>query len=92
MKQVQLIGLTPEQFQSSILEGVKTQLDELKKSFQPKTPDEYLGRAEVAKMLRVDISTIHNWTVSKILTSYGIGRRVYYKRTEIKDAIIKLNK
>tara|TARA_R110002124_G_scaffold17532_3_gene73477 strand:- start:360641 stop:360919 length:279 start_codon:yes stop_codon:yes gene_type:complete len=92
MKQVQLIGLTPEQLQSSILEGIKSQLEELKKNFEPKTPDEYLARAEVARMLKVDISTVHNWTVSKILTSYGIGRRVYYKRAEVENAIIQLEK
>jgi uncharacterized protein YhbP (UPF0306 family) len=89
---VQFISVTPEQLQNAIIEGVKTQLQDLKEHFEPKTPNEYLERAEVARMLNVNISTIHNWTVKGILTSFGIGRRVYYKRTEVEKAIVKLNK
>jgi len=92
MKQVTLIGITPEELQSSILEGVKTQLQDFKKNFEPKTPVEYLGRSEVAKMLKVNITTIHNYTTKNILTSYQIGRRVLYKRSEVESAIIQLKK
>ncbi|RMA56643.1 helix-turn-helix domain-containing protein [Ulvibacter antarcticus] len=92
MKQVQFISITPEQLQTAIIEGVKTQLDDLKKNFQPKEPKEYLERAEVAKMLNVDLSTVHNWTVKGILISYGIGRRVYYLRTDVENAIVELKK
>ncbi len=52
---------------------------------------EYLTRQEAAELLRVDLSTIHNWTKRNILTSYGIGGRVYYKKEEIDRAFIKLN-
>ncbi len=89
---IQFIQTTPEQLQEAIIEGVKSQLDELKKNFEPKTPTEYLSRQEVAQMLKVDISTVHNWTVKGILQSFGIGRRIYYKRVELEEAIIKLNK
>lgn len=92
MKQVQLISVTPEQLQDAIIQGVKSHLDELKNNFQPKTPTEFLGRSEVAEMLKVDISTVHNWTVRNILTSYQIGRRVLYKRKEVEKAIVELKK
>ena len=92
MPTIQFIQTTPLQLQEAIIEGVKSQLDELKKNFEPKTPTEYLSRQEVAQMLKVDISTVHNWTIRKILQSYGIGRRIYYKRVELEEAIIKLNK
>ncbi len=92
MQTIQFISVTPEQLQKAIIEGVKTQLDDLKKNFQPKEPKEYLERAEVAKMLNVDVSTVHNWTVKRILTSYGIGRRVYYLRSEVENAIVELKK
>ena len=87
---IQLIQVTPEEFQDAIIEGVKNQLEDLKKNFQPKEPTKYLTRKEVAEMLSVDLSTVHNYTKRKILQSYQIGGRVYYKRSEVEQAIVKL--
>lgn len=91
MKQVQLIQVTPEQLQKAIIQGVEEQLNELKDSFQPKEPTEYLTRNQVRDLLQVDICTVHNWTKKGKLKSYGIGNRVYYKRVEIEEAIKPLN-
>ena len=91
MQQIQFIQVTPEQLQNAIIEGVKTQLQDLKKHFQPKQPNEYLTRNEVAEMLKIDLSSVHNWTKRRILQSYQIGGRVYYKRDEVENAIVKLN-
>lgn len=92
MKAVQLIGLTPEQLQSAIIDGVKTQLEDLKSHFQPKEPTEYLTRQEVATILKVDLSTIHNWCKSGKLLPFGIGKRVYFKRADLERCIIPLEK
>lgn len=69
---------------------IKNELKELKKSFEPKSPTEYLTRSEVAKMLKCDISTIHNWTVRGKLKKYCIGNRAYYKRAEVESALIEI--
>jgi len=74
----QLHNTTPEQLQDAIIQGVKQQLEEFKKGFQPKEPTDYLTRAEVAKMLKVDISTIHNWGKAGKLTRHAIGNRIYF--------------
>ncbi len=92
METVQLIGISPEQLQDAILSGVKNQIQELKKSFEPKQPTEYLTRNEVAELLKIDLSTLHNWTKSGKLNAYGIGSRVYYERSEVESAIVKLEK
>lgn len=92
MQTVQFISVTPEQLQNAIIEGVKQQLSELKKHFQLKAPDELMTRNEVSSYLKVDKSTIWAWTKSGKLISYGIRGRVYYKRSEIENAIIQLNK
>ncbi|MDX1278385.1 helix-turn-helix domain-containing protein [Oceanihabitans sediminis] len=89
-KHIQFIQVTPEQLQNAIIEGVKSQLQELKEHFQPKQPNEYLTRQEVAEMLSVDLSTIHNWKTKGILTAYQIGGRVFYLRSDVENAIIKL--
>ena len=90
MKSVQFIQVTPEQLKDVIVDGVKIQLEEFKRDYQLKEPNQYLTRSEVAKMLQVDLSTIHNWTVKNKLQSYGIGGRVYYKLAEVEHSIIKL--
>lgn len=92
MQQIQFVQVTPEQLQTAILDGVKNQLQELKKSFQPKEPTEYLTRSEVSELLQIDLSTVHNWTKKGILTANQIGGRIYYKRSDIESAMIELKK
>ena len=91
MKNLQLIQVTPDELRDLIIEGIKLQLKELKEHFEPKVPNEYLSRSDLSKMLKVDLSTIHNWSKKGKLKSYGIGGRIYYKRSEVENAIIKIN-
>jgi len=74
------------------IKSLKSDLAEIKLNLQPKEPTKYLGRKEVAELLNVNISTIHNWTVKGILTALQIGGRIYYKKADIEAAMIKLNK
>ena len=83
--------VTPDQI-TSLFERLQNQIKELKQDFEPKQPAEYLTRNEVAELLKCDLSTIHNWTVKGKLTPYGIGNRVYYKRSEIESVLIPINK
>lgn len=87
---IQLHNVEPQQIINPLMD-LKKQIEDLKKYLQPKEPTEYLTRNEVADLLKVNLSTIHNYTKQGKLLSYGIGSRVYYKRQEIEDAIIKLN-
>jgi len=81
----------PKEYQSDI-NFIKSELADLKKNFEPKTPNEYLTRNNIAELLSVDLSTVHNYTKRKILQAYQIGGRVYYKRDEVELAIVKLKK
>lgn len=89
-KITQVHNTTPEQLAEAILRGVNSQFEKFKEEFQPKEPTEYLTRKEVAKLLSVNLSTIHNWTVKGKLKAYGIGHRVYYKRQELNQNLIPL--
>lgn len=92
MKQSTILhDVTPEQI-TSLFEGIQNQIKELNEKFEPKTPPEYLTRNEVSDLLKCDLSTLWLWTKKGKLTSYGIGNRTYYKRAEIENAIICLNK
>ena len=90
METIQFIQTSPEQVTDVILQGFRKEIEKLKKDFQPKEPTEYLTRNELKDLLKCDLSTIHNWTVKGKLKAYGIGNRVYYKRSEIESAIISL--
>jgi excisionase family DNA binding protein len=87
---IQFIQVTPEKLLEAILEGVKTQLENLKKDFQPKTPTEYLSRSEAAELLKVDLSTIHNWTKKGKLQAFALGGRIFYRRDLIEQSLIPL--
>mgnify|MGYP003564979965 FL=1 len=87
---VQVITDTQE-FKNSLLSDVKKELETLSEQFQPKEPTQYLTRKEVAEMLQIDLSTLHNWVKKGKLTPYGIGHRVYFKRQEIEAALKPLN-
>ncbi|WP_037319454.1 helix-turn-helix domain-containing protein [Salegentibacter sp. Hel_I_6] len=87
---IQFIQITPQQLQEQILAGVKIQLEELKKDFQPKTPEEYLSRKETAALLKVNLSTLHAWANKGTITPFGINGRVYFKRSEIENVLTPL--
>ena len=92
METVQFIQTSPQQLKELISNDVREQLEELKKTFQPKEPNEYLTRNNVAEMLSVDLSTVHNWTKKGILQAKQIGGRIFYLRDQVENAIVVLKK
>lgn len=84
-------NVTPEQI-ASLFEGLQNQLTELKTNFQPKQAIELLTRNEVSELLKCDLSTLHNWVKKGKLTPYGIGNRIYFKRSEVESALVCLGK
>ncbi len=92
MESIQFIKTTPKELQTEILNGFKSQIEDLKKEFQPKQPTEYLTREETAQLLSITTVTLWRWTNRGTLQSYGIGNKVYYKRKEIEESLILLKK
>ena len=84
---LQFIQTTPEEMENRIFARFKSEFEAIKKEFQPKQPTEFLTRQQVKDLLDVDLSTVHNWTKRGKLKAYGIAGRVYYKRTEVEQAI-----
>ncbi|MCI0922519.1 helix-turn-helix domain-containing protein [Sphingobacterium rhinopitheci] len=90
MSQIQFIQTTPDQLQSQITESIKNELSEFLLHFRPKQIDEYLTRQEVANMLKINLSTLHDWVKKGKLKSYGIGGRVYFLKSDIVNSLILL--
>lgn len=79
---------------SNVFETTQDQLvarvvNELK---QATFTEHYLTREEVSELLKISLSTIHNWTKRGIIHPYQIGGRVYYKARDIESSMIKLEK
>ncbi|MCR9062875.1 MAG: helix-turn-helix domain-containing protein [Cytophagales bacterium] len=52
---------------------------------------EILSRTETAKLLGINLSTLWKWTRDSKLTSYGLGHKVFYKYSEVVQALTPLN-
>ncbi len=53
------------------------------------TRTDYITRKEVAERFKISLVTVHDWTKKKVLTAYKIGNKVFYKRCEVEQALIK---
>ena len=92
MNQIQLLSLSTDDLKRLVTEAIQPQLEEIKKNLQPIEPTEYLSRNQLADMLQIDLSTLHNWNKKGIIQPHQLGGRIFYLRHEIKDAIIPLKK
>lgn len=79
------------QFQELLKETVKAELQELKASLKEENQDELLTREETYQFLKIDSSTLWEWTRKGKLKVYGIGNRKYYKKREVLDCLTSLN-
>lgn len=87
---VQFIQTTPNELAELINNGVKTQLENLKKQLDLNNQEELLTRQEACDLLKIDSSTLWHWTKKGKVTCYGIANRRYYKRSEIMNRLIVL--
>ena len=77
---------TKDQLVASVVNELKNELK------QATFTEQYLTREEVSELLKISLSTIHNWTKRRILHPYQIGGRVYFKASDIESSMIKLVK
>jgi hypothetical protein len=88
---IMLHNLTPRDLEDLITKVVKDLLQESIKNSPTENPDELLTRAEACALLKIDITTLWNWSKKGRVISYRIGNRVYYKRGELMESLIRIN-
>lgn len=54
-------------------------------------PKELLSRVEAAQFLSISLSTLKNWTYSKVIKGYRLGGKVYYKKSELFKSLKPIN-
>ena len=86
MRHLNTFETTKDQLVARVVNELKNELK------QATFTEQYLTREEVSELLKISLSTIHNWTKRGILLPYQIGGRVYYKASEIESSMIKLER
>jgi Helix-turn-helix domain len=89
MEALEFTNLTLVEQLTGLVIDLRNQFEELKKTLSKSTKD-YYTRKEVVGILEVNQSTLHNWKKQGILSPVGIGGRVYYKKEDIDNAMVKL--
>ena len=79
----------------NVLDRIEMRLHDLEEKLsqldQQAPQEELMTRKEVAAFFKINIATVRNWTIQGTLKKYGVGDRVYFKRTEIETLLIRIN-
>jgi excisionase family DNA binding protein len=88
---IMLQNLSPMELEELIRKAVSEQLEEFRRSLSTEKPDELLTREEACLLLKISLTSLWNWTKKGKIMAYGIGNRVYYKRAELMESLIRIN-
>lgn len=88
---LQLENTNALDFKNEIVKDVITALKGFANTLQPDN-EQLLTREETAKMLSVSLVTLWDWTRKDIVPAYRIGNKVRYKKSEVSEALQKMNK
>ncbi len=81
-----LVHVSLEDMTSIMREVVASELQKVK-NLNTEVPkddsDNILTREDVCKLLKVSTTTLYNWNNDKILVNYKVGRRVYYRKSDV---------
>lgn len=86
-----LQDVTLEQLTALISKGVKDELQGFTKQLNIPNSETLLTRDEACEFLKINSSTLWAWSNKKRVKAYGIGSRIYYKKSELMEAL-KLKK
>ena len=94
MSQIILNGSTTEQLKELLVEALSELLGSTNYlPFKNFTQEEvqYLTRLEAAKLLKISLPTLHDYTKRGVISSYKIGVNVRYKPNDIEEALSARN-
>jgi hypothetical protein len=92
METIQFISTSPTALANLIDEKIKTQLEDLKKNFIPKEPEDFISRKETATLLKISLVCLHDWMNKGILKPYKMGNKTYFSRKEVTETMFNSNK
>lgn len=93
MSKIQFIEISPDELANLISEAVSSKIAKLKSEITSnKDEGQLLTREETCEFLKINSTTLWDWTNKGKVTAYGIGNRRYYKKDEILSALQSLKK
>jgi len=91
MNEILLNGINVDELLQRIGELIDSKLDKNTSLPTKSNHQTFLSRNEVAKLLKISLPTLNEWTKLNWLQSYKIGNRVLYKSDEVEAAIQKVS-
>jgi predicted DNA-binding transcriptional regulator AlpA len=89
-KEIRIYNLSPDEFKESIRSIVRELMPQQKKNSKNiQTTDDLLTVEETLKLLKCSKQALWNWRKNGILPSYRLGNRVYYKKSDIFNKLVK---
>ena len=86
---IQIEGLTASELEQRFSQ-LETMLSNVMSGLNQNKGDEWMTREQVIKMLGINASTLWHWCKKSKLKSYGLGNKVFFKRSEVEQALIPL--
>lgn len=87
--QILLTSISIDEFRTLIDDSVKNAFTELQPKEPSKAENQLIKIEEVSKLLNVSQVTIHAWKKSGKLPFYKISNKIYFKKSEILEALYK---
>ena len=92
-KRILQIEITSDSdFRSEIIREIDQAISKVADKLQLNDNDKLLSREETANLLSVSLVTLWDWTKKDIIPAYRIGSKVRYKKSEVLQALKKMNK
>lgn len=89
---IQIENTNSTDFKNEIVNEFKIALQDFATNTQSNDNNILLTRDDTAKMLSVSLVTLWDWTRKDLIPAYRIGNKVRYKKSEVLDALQKMNK
>ena len=89
MEQIIMTSLSIDQLRAELIEKKEKEIISLKED--KATPETLLTRKQAAEFLNVTFATLNDWTKRGLIEGGRIGTRVYYKRSNLINAINKFS-
>tara|TARA_B110000977_G_scaffold181213_1_gene241667 strand:- start:574 stop:843 length:270 start_codon:yes stop_codon:yes gene_type:complete len=89
MEQIIMTSLSIDQLRAELIEPLEKEIISLKED--KATPETLLTRKQAAEFLNVTFATLNDWTKRGLIEGGRIGTRVYYKRSNLINAINKFS-
>lgn len=87
MKRLEVFGIDQDDLKEILSGIVQAEIEKLKAVIAPSSQEVLLTRKEVASMLHINISTVADYQRTGKLKFYGLGGRIYFKRSEIEASL-----